>query len=203
MGSERSRTFPVVHEESMAHRPSADVRFRRIFESHERAIRSYCARRLRLADANDAIAEVFVVVWRRIEDAPPEDEARAWLFGIARNVIRNIERSTLRRRRLAGRVEATSDGVEEGPEGHVVRRDRDRAVATALASMRPDDAELLRLRTWEELTRAEIAEVFGITVGAVDMRLNRAMKRMAKALRASGYTPGSVDPPHALGGGAR
>ena len=53
----------------------------------------------------------------------------------------------------------------------------------ALNKLRPDDRELIRLKMWEELTHAEIGEVFGISAHAVDMRVQRVGKKLARSLR--------------------
>ncbi len=110
-----------------------------------------------------------------------------WLYGVARNVVRNVERSRRRRVRLGAKLDATASRSASGPEQQVVRRVEDRLVLQAMSSLKSDDRELLRLRTWEELSRSELAGVFGITAEAVDMRLKRAMKRMARALKSAGY----------------
>jgi RNA polymerase sigma factor (sigma-70 family) len=77
-----------------------EQQFRQLFLSQYRHVLAYALRRTRdLADAQDAVAETFTVAWRRIEDAPPDEDARPWLYAIARRTIANQHRS--RRRRLA------------------------------------------------------------------------------------------------------
>lgn len=88
----------------MPRSPREDERFCLLYDQNLAPIRNYCLRRLPRAEVNDAVAEVFVVVWRRIDTAPNGDDARPWLYGIARNVIRNTDRSLRRRTRLLGRL---------------------------------------------------------------------------------------------------
>jgi RNA polymerase sigma-70 factor (ECF subfamily) len=59
----------------------------------------------------------------------------------------------------------------------------DEAVRRALAQLRPEDAELLRLWAWEQLTPAEIATVLGISANAAHSRLHRARRKLADRLR--------------------
>ena len=73
--------------EKMAQSLATDAEFRRFFDEYFAEVRSYCLRRLPVADANDAVSEVFLVVWRRRHTAP--DDVKPWLFAIARNVVRN------------------------------------------------------------------------------------------------------------------
>jgi RNA polymerase sigma-70 factor (ECF subfamily) len=57
-----------------------------------------------------------------------------------------------------------------------------------LASMRPDDQELVLLSYWEGLTHAQIGELLGCSKAAVDARMHRALERMRKAIRRTGHT---------------
>lgn len=136
-----------------------------------------------MSEVNDAVADVFLVAWRRIDEVPSGDEARLWLFGIARNVVRNADRSRRRRSRLHDRLESLSPNTGPTPEAIVVRRAEDEEVLLALEGLRPMDREVLRLSIWEQLGNKEIAEILGIEPHAVTMRLGRARKRMGKRLR--------------------
>lgn len=146
------------------------VQFDSLFAAYHDAIFRYCLRRLGPPDAEDAAAEVFVVVWRRLEQAPLDD-ARAWLFAIAYRVVGNQYRTRRRRRGLAARLSGTGDkAIPPEPEFEALYR--------ALAELSSTDQELLRLSSWDGLTRDEIAQVLGIKENAVDQRLHRARSRL-------------------------
>lgn len=174
--------------------PSSDVRFRKLYEEHYADIRSYCLRRLPVEAANDAAAEIFIVVWRKLDRVPDGVAARLWVFGVARNVVAHQHRSRSQVKRLRSRLEQTADRhVDVAPaESVVVRRSQDQAVLDALSRMKPDDRELIRLKMWEELSHAEIGEVFGISAHAVDMRLQRAGKKLARLLSAKFVRPQAI-----------
>lgn len=149
------------------------------FESHYDSVYRYCLRRLGAADAEDAAAEVFAIAWRRIDQLPALQVERAWLLGVAYRVVGNHFRGRMRLTRLVGRVEFASsraDPVDSELEGDY------RLLHLALQGLRPVDRELLRLASWDALTRGEIAEVMGINVNAVDQRLFRARVRMKNRL---------------------
>ena len=61
--------------------------------------------------------------------------------------------------------------------------ERDGQLEAAMATLRPQDAELLRLWAWEQLTPTEIATVLEITSNAASIRLHRARERLRVALR--------------------
>jgi RNA polymerase sigma-70 factor (ECF subfamily) len=161
--------------------PATNSKFRRLFDENYEAISRYCLRRLPLADVNDATAEVFVVAWKKIEHVPAGEEALPWLYGVARNVVHNTQRSTRRQVRLAGRLSSLARSNEEGPETVVVRHQHDQLVAEAVERLRPKDREVLRLRAQEGLTSGEIAVVLGISPEAAKKRVTRALARIRKS----------------------
>jgi RNA polymerase sigma-70 factor (ECF subfamily) len=154
-----------------------------MFDAHRASIWSYCFRRLPGDDVQDAVADVFLHAWRRIDQAPDGDGRLLWLYGIARNVVRNARRSGTRRRRLRDRARALAGSESDDPAAQVVRRAEDQELLQAVDRLDPLARELLRLRTWEELTLAEIATVTGMSTRAVESRLARIRKRLAVMLR--------------------
>ena len=169
----------------MAQSPSANARFRNIFAAHFPMVQRYCARRLSVADANDAVSEVFLVVWRRIDDVPGGDETVPWLIGVARNSVRNVARSHRRSRRLSAKIADLPAEVDPGPEIQVVARSEYDEVGAALATLGDDDREVIRLRAWEELSVPQIAGVLGCSLSAAEKRVSRAWSRLADAVESS------------------
>ena len=157
------------------HSTDPATRFDPLFEDHYQAVYRYCLRRVGTSDAEDATADVFTVAWRRLDDMPDGEATRAWLFGVAYRVIGNQYRARQRRHRLTTRLQA------EGGDGKEVDREPDHEVEVlcqAFDSLSGGDRELLRLSSWEGLTRGEIALVLGIKENAVDQRLHRARSRL-------------------------
>ncbi|MBG0823278.1 hypothetical protein HS048_21335 [Planomonospora sp. ID91781] len=75
------------------------ARFEKVYLDTYEQILGYAIRRCDCAqDAADVVAETFEIAWRRIEDLPVGDEARLWLYGVARNVVANHRRGRLRQR---------------------------------------------------------------------------------------------------------
>ena len=166
----------------LAQAPSSDAKFRRIFDQHFVEVQRYCVRRLSPADANDATSEVFLVAWRRIDSVPGGGEALPWLIGVARNVVRNAARSNTRSLRLASKVSQQRTEYSPSPETQVVMGSQFAEVEAALELLSDDDREVIRLRTWEELTAPEIATVFGCSTSAAEKRVTRAWQRLSKAV---------------------
>lgn len=156
---------------------SPEERFSVLFESTHRALLAYALRRVAdPADAADVVAETFLVAWRRMDDVPDGDQARPWLFGVARRVLANLYRGERRRHALADRLRENLTEVVPPPD--VGSTDVERA----LRRLGEGDREILRLVAWEELAHDEIAVVLGVSRGAVRVRLHRARRRLLAQL---------------------
>jgi RNA polymerase sigma factor (sigma-70 family) len=154
-------------------------RFQELYEANFARILGYALRRGASAeDAADVVAEAFLVAWRRLEQLPPGEEARAWLYGVARRVLSNHRRGVLRRARLIARVALeipplvrTPSPAEDGV-----------AALAAFRALRSADREILGLATWEGLSTAELATALGCSPNAAKIRLHRARRRLAREL---------------------
>src|SRR4029077_20093450 len=82
----------------------AEPRFRALFTDAYPVLRRYARYRGLLGpDADDLVAEVLTIAWRRLDDVPVDDPL-PWLFATARNVWRNGLRSARRRNALVLRL---------------------------------------------------------------------------------------------------
>ncbi|WP_250034851.1 RNA polymerase sigma factor [Paractinoplanes maris] len=142
------------------------------------AVRRFLARRTDPATADDVLQETLLVCWRRFDDAAT-GEVLPWAYGVARLCLANAERSRRRQGRLLARIRQLDPPRSVSPAPGLPDDD----LAAALASLRADDAELLRLWAWEELALSQIAVVLGISANAVSIRLHRAKRRLRDELR--------------------
>ena len=159
-----------------------DERMNALFAAHFESVRAYCHRRLSVNDANDAVAEVFMTAWQKIDQLPAEPGTLPYLYGIARNTVAHSRRSFSRRRRLRDRVGSLAVDWPADPETVVLAGAERDGVMEALAGLSDADQEVLRLRTWEELTAPQIASVLGISTSAAEKRLTRATDRLRAAV---------------------
>lgn len=156
------------------------VEFELHYRRHQAALLAYLLRRCpSAADAHDALAETFLVAWRRPEQVPDgEAAARLWLYGVARRVLANQRRGERRRRRLGERLQsARGDQLVPGPDDAGTERE----VLIALSSLSGRDREILLLAAWEGLSHGEIAAVLGCSENASAVRLHRARARLRDA----------------------
>jgi RNA polymerase sigma-70 factor (ECF subfamily) len=157
---------------------NAETRFRALFDTAYPALRRYArARGLEAADADDLVAEVLTIAWRRLDDVPSDDPL-PWLFATARNVWRNNLRSARRRAELTARAPAATAAAAPPEPGVYSVAD----ILAALATLTDDDQEILRLAAWDGLTTAQLARTFSCNEGTARVRLHRARQRLAQSL---------------------
>ena len=125
---------------------------------------------------------MFVVAWRRESEVPNGDEALLWLYGVARNVVRNRLRTTQRYVRLKTRSASVADVPADGPEATLIRSEEHKEVLGAMRSLKPAESELLGLKVWEGLSNEAIGTILGISHRAVEGRYARALRRLSRVL---------------------
>jgi RNA polymerase sigma-70 factor (ECF subfamily) len=188
------------------------IKFELLYGEHAPAVKAYILRRAQASVADDLVAEVFMVCWRRLDELPAEP--LPWLLGVARRVLSTQRRGERRRvalhRRLAeggaavGAVEATSPAVGSlspaveafSPTAGSLPPTADTlppavdfagagaggALRGALAQLSESDREVLMLIAWEELSPTQAAAALGVKAATVRVRLHRARRRLARAL---------------------
>ena len=162
-------TDGALIEQSVRGRPDAFVE---VVHRHEIAVHGFLARRAGHQVADDLLGEVWVRAFAaRGGYDPGHDEARPWLYGIARNVLR----AHWRARRDTDHA-AAEEAVD--PWDDVVDRLDSAAQAqvlvSALRALPAAERDVLLLVAWEQLTPAEAAVVLGVPQGTVRSRLHRA-----------------------------
>lgn len=141
---------------------------------------SYFGRRVSVpADAVDLLSETFVVAWRRIDDLPPDPEqARMWLFGVARRLVANATRGSLRHADLTLKLR---QHLETQPIESTDPATLD--VREALDQLPTDQSELVRLILWDGFTLPQAAAILGISASTAHGRHQRARTRLRELLR--------------------
>jgi RNA polymerase sigma factor (sigma-70 family) len=149
----------------------------------------YLCRRVGRSEGEDLAAQTFALALRDAARFDPErGTARAWVFGIAANVLRGHRRSEVRRLRALAR--SGVDPVLAETDAAVARVDAGRAtraLAGALAALSAGDREVLLLAAWADLTSEEIGQALGIPGGTARSRLNRSRRKLRAALGDTGH----------------
>lgn len=159
-------------------------RFEALYAAHAGAVRAYAMRRGPVVDADDVVAEVFLIAWRRLRDVPADP--RGWLLAVARKVQSNARRGSSRQEALRARLE------HERPAAVGSAPLSDRRLSDALLDLRESDREALLLIAWEGLTNRDAARALGVRESTFGVRLHRAKRRLARALTDAEHEPPDV-----------
>ncbi len=157
-----------------------DAFFVQLYESYYREVYVYCRRRASADRVDDAVAETFLVGWKKIDEVPRSSDALPWLYAVAYRVLAHQWRGMSRRRRFEARLSSLGASGPDQPEDFIVIRHESRQVLDAAGRLKSTDREILRLSLWEELSHSDIAVVLDINPDAVRQRLSRALQNLTR-----------------------
>jgi len=163
----------------VSHSDTERQRFAAVFLELSPRIYSFARRHCDPVSAQDVTAETFLVAWRRMDQLP--DAPLPWLLGIARNVLRNQVRATIRRDRLVEAITSAPATSRLGRAADAEMLERSR-LAEALIQLTHRERESLLLVAWDGLTPAQAATVTGCSANTFARRLSRARARLTAAL---------------------
>jgi len=154
-----------------------------IFERHYDAVHGYLQRRLDEARADEIASQTFLVAFDgRSRFDRSRAEARPWLFGIATNLAHNHRRHELVELRAMAAMRPEVGAAVEGVEARVDAERLRGPLARALAELPTEEADVLCLLVWAELSQGEVADALAIPLGTVKSRLSRARARLRGSL---------------------
>lgn len=155
----------------------AHERFSALYEGLADPVYWFCRRRLGIHAglAEDVVADVFTVVWRRIEVVPASPDDRVFVFAIAYRQLRNQQRSLLRRSRLQHRLAAEAHRPVVDPATEQAATEWVRKAVTRLPA---SEREALLLVVVEGFSQEEAGRLLGCSSNAVALRLHRARSRL-------------------------
>ena len=133
---------------------------------------------------DDVVQQVFLVVHRRLSEAPVEVPLRAWVFGILSHVVRDHRRGV--RRKSPHHAQAPIDPAtvpepSSGPFDSLARSEALEVVIGLLSELGDEKREIFVLSELEQLTAQEIADSLGLNVNTVYSRLRAARQDFERA----------------------
>jgi RNA polymerase sigma-70 factor, ECF subfamily len=174
-------TDGALIERSVRGRPDAFVE---VVQRHELAVHAYLARRAGQDAAGDLLGEV----WLRAFAArggydPARVDALPWLYGIARNVLREHWRAS-----PGASFAPTPDAVDpwDDVDARLDSAAGAKAMLAAVQALPMAERDILLLVAWEELTPAEAALVLDIPQGTARSRLHRARHALRQVVGRDG-----------------
>lgn len=165
-------------------RATREAHLEQTYATNAADLLSYIGRRVSVpADAADLLSETFLVAWRKHDQLPTDPEqARMWLFGVARRVLANASRSAIRRSDLTEKLRAHLTTL---PSEHVDAGSLD--IRAALDALPEDQSELVRLVLWDGFTLPEAATILGVSESTARGRYQRARAKLRELLHEHQY----------------
>lgn len=155
--------------------------FRSLYEAVYPDLVRFVQRRAHPDHAEDVVADAFLVVWRRLDELPRcHEDARAWTFGIARNILLNAHRGEQRRLALGVRLADAAFLAPLGDDADAIVSRVDLAKAWRMLSEVHQEA--LGLAVFDDLDAPRAAAVLGISPVAFRLRLSRARRALRTLL---------------------
>lgn len=193
----------VPHPNDQHHTTSDAATIRAVLSGDVEAFRvlvdRHHARCLRVAthllgdadDAEDEVQEAFVRAYRHLDSYREQDRFIGWLLRIVVNQCRT--RAAKRSRFVPFDAERFEDGSHGGHRGDGALAktsaldavDHQADLALALAQLAPEQREAIVLRYADDLSYEEIAQLTGVGVSALKMRVQRAITRLRALLASS------------------
>ena len=184
----------LLDEELMARLLYRDLEaFETIYDRYGDLVYSTALRILRDSHlAEDVSQEIFLRLWRRPERyVAQKGRFLTWLLSVARN--RAVDEVRSRGRRYRYETASPEQQEREVPTGDAhdpalatELADQRRAVRTALASLPPEQRQVIELAYFGGLTQQEMADLLGQPLGTVKTRIRLGMQKLRPALKREG-----------------
>ena len=129
-------------------------------------------------DAEEVIQEVFLSLFQHLRSGKPRTNLRGWVFRVAHNL--GLKRFKSNRREVL--VDTLADELDQrqNPEEQAAGRQRQQRLLAVVGVLPEHDKRCLYLRA-EGLRYREIADILGVSLGAVALSLERSLTRLRSA----------------------
>ena len=171
---------------------TGSITFDAVYRDYYPRIKRYLARLIAFDDAEDVAQDVFLKISRSLDSFRGESSISTWVYRIAKNAAMDKARSPAYRSRVASAsIDDAPDSGQGlgGTDGHMpsvkqdaIRSEMGGCVQSLVSQLPANYRTMLVLSETEGMKNAEIAEVLGISVETVKIRLHRARARLKEAL---------------------
>ena len=167
--------------------------FREIYDTFQPQIVRYLARLVGENEAEDLTQETFAKVHRNLDGFRGDSKLSTWIYRIATNVARDRLRSA------SFRGGASTASLDEGmdiedanvwtgekarnTEGVTIRKEMNECIRRFIDDLPEDYSDVLVLQDLEGFKNQEIAEILGISLDNVKIRLHRARTKLRGELQ--------------------
>lgn len=173
-------------------RIKSENQFRKIVTTHQERVYSTCYRFLRSReDAQDVAQEVFIQVYKSLDDFRGDAEFSTWIYRIAVTRCIDLIRKRNRKRRMGSVISILRIGshvdeweVPDGstPESEFMASEDSRILAWAVSRLPESQRVAITLCNYEDYSNKEVAKIMQTSLSAVEGLLHRGRKNLKKRL---------------------
>lgn len=163
--------------------------FDSIYSEFQPKIQRYLANLIGEDNALDVAQAVFLKISRSLEYFREESSLSTWIYRIATNAAHDHAVSSLARQQGSEQLFDDAESIDDLPDAdfpgtdrEYIRREMNACIRGVVDRLPENYRTVLLLSDFEELTNPEIAEILGISVDTVKIRLHRGRTALRKAL---------------------
>lgn len=135
-------------------------------------------------ESKDITQNTFLQVFKNLDKFRKDSSFKTWLYKIAVNLCLNYKGKC---RYEYDELKETIVGNQVGALSLLIKKERNRYLRKALSEVPERQRLAISLRTYEGLSCREVAEIMGISEGAVKANYHNGVKRLKELLREHGY----------------
>ena len=172
---------------------NSELDFQNIYDTYQPRILRYLVRLVGEPEAEDLAQEVFVKVDQALKSFRGESQLSTWLYRIATNTaIDKMRTASFRQDAEFNWLDVSNETdvqdvwtEEEAPslEQQIMRKEMYECFVDFVKRLRPNYRTIVVLSELEELTNNEIAEILGLSLDVVKIRLHRGRARLFQELK--------------------
>ena len=170
------------------------LEFQEVYDTYQPRILRYLVRLVGEQEAEDLTQEVFVKISQALENFRGESQLSTWLYRIATNAaIDKMRTASFRQIRVHGSLDDIDETDEnivwaetETPsvEQQLMHKEMVECFARFVKNLPPNYRTVVVLNELEQLPNDEIAEILGLSLDVVKIRLHRGRARLLQELKA-------------------
>ncbi|TAN44216.1 MAG: sigma-70 family RNA polymerase sigma factor [Nitrospirae bacterium] len=168
--------------------PEHEEEFDRVYKTFHPKILRYLSSLVGTYAAEDLAQEVFIKVGKAMKGFRGEASLSTWIYRIATNTALDHQRSSAvaQRARMAllnistPEIEQELKDKKPSAEKSLIRKEMNQCIRRFIEDLPADYRTVIVLKELEELKNSEIAEILGVTLETVKIRLHRAKAKLKK-----------------------
>lgn len=157
-----------------------DQVFSSLFKAHSKTVFNYIYYKFGNEEkANDAVQEAFVKLWENCAKVSPE-KAKSFVYTVANNLYLNVIKAEKVRLKYANSVDNQSSNLS--PEFLMEEKEYKKKLDNALNALPENQRTTFLLNRIDGKKYAEIAEMEGVSVKAIEKRMHLALKSLREQI---------------------